>query len=83
MKHVSSGHFLLQLFFFYFLGEIYSIIERFFKKENSWDFAGGPVAETPSSLCRGPRFDAWSGNWVAHAAIKSLHAGTNDYACRN
>ena len=26
------------------------------------DFPGGPVAETPSSQCRGPGFDPWSGN---------------------
>ena len=23
---------------------------------------GGPVAETPHSQCRGPRFNPWSGN---------------------
>ena len=27
-----------------------------------WDFPGGPVAETLSSQCRGPRFNPWSGN---------------------
>ena len=26
------------------------------------DFPGGPVAETPSSQCRGPGFHLWSGN---------------------
>ena len=26
------------------------------------DFPGGPVAKTPCSQCRGPRFDPWSGN---------------------
>ena len=26
------------------------------------DFPGGPVAKTPSSQCRGPRFYPWSGN---------------------
>ena len=26
------------------------------------DFPGGPVAVTPSSQCRGPGFDPWSGN---------------------
>ena len=26
-------------------------------------FPGGPVAETPCSQCRGPRFDPWSGNY--------------------
>ena len=25
------------------------------------DFPGGPVAETPSSRCRGPGFHFWSG----------------------
>ena len=26
------------------------------------DFPGGPVAKTPRSQCRGPRFHPWSGN---------------------
>ena len=26
------------------------------------DFPGGPVAKSPSSQCRGPGFDPWSGN---------------------
>ena len=26
------------------------------------DFPGGPVAKTPSSQCRGPSLDPWSGN---------------------
>ena len=26
------------------------------------DFPGGPVAKTPSSQCRGPGFNPWSGN---------------------
>ena len=26
------------------------------------DFPGGPVGKTPSSQCRGPEFDPWSGN---------------------
>ena len=26
------------------------------------DFAGGPVAKTLRSPCRGSRFDSWSGN---------------------
>ena len=25
-------------------------------------FPGGPLAKTPNSQCRGPRFDPWSGN---------------------
>ena len=29
---------------------------------NLRDFPGGPVAKTPRSECRGPRFDPWSGN---------------------
>ena len=36
------------------------------------DFPGGPVAKTPRSQCRGPGFDAWSGNWIPHAATKDL-----------
>ena len=27
-----------------------------------WDFPVGPVAKTESFLCRGPRFNPWSGN---------------------
>ena len=40
----------------------------------SWDSPCGPVAKIPCSLCRGHRFDPWSGNWIPHAATKSLHA---------
>ena len=36
------------------------------------DFPGGPVARTPSSQCRGPGFNPWSGNWIPHAATKDL-----------
>ena len=32
------------------------------------NFRGGPVAETPHSQCREPRFDPWSGNKISHAA---------------
>ena len=32
------------------------------KKEHCWDFPGSPVVKTPSSQCRGHRFDPWSGN---------------------
>ena len=28
----------------------------------TWYFPGGPVVKTPSSQCRGPRLDLWSGN---------------------
>ena len=28
----------------------------------SWDFLGGPVAKTPHCQCRGPGFNAGSGN---------------------
>ena len=28
----------------------------------SWGFLGGPVAKTPCSQCRGPRFNLWSRN---------------------
>ena len=32
--------------------------DHFEKKEQSWRFfSGGPVAKTPFSQCRGPRFD--------------------------
>ena len=31
-------------------------------KRASWDFPGGTVVKTPSSQCKGPGFDPWSGN---------------------
>ena len=31
-------------------------------KSKARDFPGGPVVKTPSSQCRGPRFDPWSVN---------------------
>ena len=31
-------------------------------ERNSGDLPGGPVAKTPYSQCRRPRFDPWSGN---------------------
>ena len=32
------------------------------KVKSLWDFPGDPVAKTPYSQCRGPRFKSWSGN---------------------
>ena len=40
-------------------------------KNSSWDLPGGPVVKTPSSHVRGPRFNTWSGSWIAHAATKN------------
>ena len=40
---------------------------KIFLKKGSWDFSCGPVAKTPSSQDRGPRFDPLSGNWIPHA----------------
>ena len=34
------------------------------------------MAKTPHSLCRGPGFDPWLGNWIPHAITKSFHAAT-------
>ena len=36
-------------------------------------FLGDPVAKIPSSPCRRPRFDPWSGNQIPHATTKILH----------
>ena len=47
------------------------------------DFPGGPVAKTPGSQCRGPRFNPWLGNWIPHATTKSLHPTAKDPACCN
>ena len=35
-----------------------------------------PVAKTPQSQCRGPRFNPWSGNLILHATTKSLQVTT-------
>ena len=43
------------------------------------DFPGVPVAKILCSQCRGPRFDPWSGNWIPHAATKSLHAAAETW----
>ena len=32
--------------------------------------------KAPRSQCSRPRFNPWSGNWIAHVATKSLHATT-------
>ena len=47
------------------------------KSDAGRDFPGGPVAKTPCSQCRGPRFDPWSGNKIPHAAAKSRHSQIN------
>ena len=45
------------------------------KTENRWEgFPGGPVAKTPSSQCRGPGFDPWSGNKILYATTKTGHS---------
>ena len=31
-------------------------------KFDNWDLPGGPVAKTPCSQYKGPRFNLWSGN---------------------
>ena len=33
---------------------------------------GSPVAKTPSSQCKGPRFNPWLGNWFPHATTKKI-----------
>ena len=43
------------------------------------DFPGGPVAKILCSQCKGPGFDPWSGNWIPHAATKSLHAAVKTW----
>ena len=32
---------------------------------------------------KGPGFDPWSGNWIPHAATKSVNAANRDPTCRN
>ena len=36
----------------------------------SGDFPGDPAVKTPSSQCRGPGFDPWSGNYKPHARLR-------------
>ena len=38
----------------------------------------GPVGKNPSSQCRGPGFDPWSGSQMPHALTKSPHAAIKD-----
>ena len=33
-----------------------------YKKDKKGSSAGGPVAKSPCSQCRGARFESWSGN---------------------
>ena len=42
------------------------------KKDNEiWDFPGNPVANT-ALLCRGPRFNLWSGNQIPRVTTESF-----------
>ena len=43
------------------------------------DFPGGPVAKTPCSQCRGPRFNPWSGNYIPQAEAKISSATTKTW----
>ena len=45
------------------------------------DFPGGPVAKTPCSQFRGPRFKPSSGNEIPHAATKNSHDAIKDPEC--
>ena len=45
-----------------FLCKNVCFFEKLMKILKCWDFPGGPMAKTPSSQCRGPKFDPWSGN---------------------
>ena len=67
----------------FFLSDQWKEIEENYRM-GARDFPGGPVAKTPYSLCRGPRFDSWLGNWIPHGGTESLHATMKikDPACR-
>ena len=43
-------------------------------KCHSWNFSSGPVAKTPSSQCREPKFKPQPRNQIPYASTKSLHA---------
>ena len=42
-------------------------------------FSGDPVAKTLYSQCRGPGFNAWLGNKIPHAAIKTRYSQINNF----
>ena len=46
------------------------------------DFPAGPVAKTPGSQCRGPRFDLWSGTRSHMLQLKALNAETKTRCSR-
>ena len=48
--------YILCLNFSFILSIFLSFYVKFYK--NSWDFSRGPVAKTPCSQCRSPRFDS-------------------------
>ena len=50
-----------------------------FKAREVMDFPDGPVAKTPSVLCRAPRFNPCSGNKVLHAITKTQYSQINKY----
>ena len=50
---------------------------------NVRDFPDCPVAKTPHSQCKGPRFNPWSGYLIPHATTKSFRTRTKDPACCN
>ena len=45
------------------------------------DFPGGPVAKTPQSQCRGPRYDTWSGNYITHTTTKKILRAAIEIPC--
>ena len=57
-----------------------------FKKRKEGGFPGGPVAKTPCSECRRPRFDPWLDNSIPHAhnedqrsCVLQLRPGVTNY----
>ena len=45
------------------------------------DFPHGPVTKIPCSLCRVPRLDPWSGNWVPHVETKTQSSQIENVLC--
>ena len=64
------------LWVFFFFLNVYFILSTSLYKNIHWNFPGGPVAKTSGSKCKGSKFDPWSGNYIPHAAAKSLQAST-------
>ena len=69
---------------FTFVSSLYQPWESFIHSTTIYgDFPGGSVGKTLRSQCTGPWFDPWLGNYIPHAATKSLHVTTKTRHSQN